>query len=257
MDKVNSGGIRPVSLTVYRGVIYVLNPGSDNITGFTHNRFGHLVPLSNSTRSLSGSGTGAAQVSFARNGRALIVTEKATNTITTFAMDYNGRPGSIHTFPSAGAVPFGFGLGQGNSFVVSEPGGTGEGSIVTSYRVSNTGIVSLVDGPLQLGTAAACWVAIDRNVWIAYVMNTGSNDISSVSMTSGMQLDIANFGNTTPSIAGPLDGELDRRSKYLYVLCGANDRIITYRVAGLNGQLMQIDSDGGLPDRATGLVVKN
>jgi 6-phosphogluconolactonase (cycloisomerase 2 family) len=238
-------------------VIYVLNAGSDNITGFVHNHLGHLVPLSNSTRSLSSTGTDPAQVSFARNGRALIVTEKATNTITTFAMDYNGRPGSIHTFSSAGAVPFGFGLGQGNSFVVSEPGGTGEGSVVTSYRVSNSGIVSLVDGPLQLGTGGACWVVIDRNVRIAYITNTGSNSISSVSMTSGMQLEISNFGNTTPAMAGPLDAAFDRVSKYLYVLCGGNDTMKTYRVNGLNGQLIQIDSDGGLPDRATGLVVKN
>jgi hypothetical protein len=88
-------------------------------------------------------------------------------------------------------------------------------------------------------------------------MNTGSNNISSVSMTSGMQLGISNFGNNTPANSGPLDGGMDRDSRYLYVLCGANDAVISYRVAGLNGQLVQIDSDGGIADRATGLVVKN
>ncbi len=256
IDNIDSGGELPVSITVYRGVVYVLNAGSDNVTGFVHNHFGHLVPLSNSTRSLSSSGTNPAQVSFARNGRALIVTEKATNTITTFAMDYNGRPGSIHTFPSVGAVPFGFGLGQGNSFIVSEPGGTGEGSVVTAYRVSNSGFVSIVNGPLQLGTAGACWVVIDKFIRNAFVMNTGSNNISSVSISSGMQLGLSNFGNTTPSMSGPLDGAMDRNFRYLYVLCGGNDTIKTYRINGGNGQLIQIDSDGGLPDRATGLVVK-
>ncbi len=256
--KVNSGGIRPVSVTVYRGVIYVLNAGSDNFTGFVHNRFGQLVPLPNSTRSLSGSGTAPAQISFARNGRALIITEKATNTITTYTVDQYGRPGNnIHTFPSVGAVPFGFGLGHGNSILVSEAGGTGEGSVATSYFVSNTGQMFVMDGPLQLGTAGACWVVMDKFIRNAYVMNTGSNNISSLSVNPGMQLGFSNFGNTTNANSGPLDGAMDRDFQYLYVLGGGNNAILTYRVVGLNGQLTQIDTDGGLPDHATGLVVKN
>lgn len=256
MGKVSSGGIRPVSLTVYSGVIYVLNAGSDNITGFVHNTYGQLVPLTNSTRSLSGTGTNPAQISFARNGRALIVTEKTTNTISTFAMDYMGRPGNLNTFNSIGDTPFGFGLGQGNSFIVAERGGTGSGSVVTSYRVDNDGDVFLVNGPLQLGTSGAGWVAINRNITTAFVTNTTSNNISSVSISSGNQLGISNFGNTTPS-SGPLDAAMDRDSKYLYVLGGGNDAIITYRLTGLNGQLQQIDTDGGLPDRSSGIVVKN
>lgn len=256
MDRINSGGIRPVSVTEYRGVIYVLNAGSDNIAGFTHNRFGRLAPLSNSTRSLSSTGTNPAQISFSRNGRVLIVTEKATNTISTFPVSYTGRPGALNTTTSVGAVPFGFSLGQGNSFVVSEPGGTGQGSVVSSYRVNNQGQVTLIDGPLQLGTAGACWVAITQNIRTAFIMNTGSDNISSLSLTPGMQLGLSNNGNNTTAFDGPLDGALDKNSRYLYVLGGGNDAIISYRV-GANGQLTQIDLDGGLPNRATGIVVKN
>ncbi|MFN7929020.1 MAG: hypothetical protein U0Y68_13950 [Blastocatellia bacterium] len=44
-DIVPSSGIRPVSLTFYRGLFYVLNAGSDSIAGFTLGRDGDLHPL--------------------------------------------------------------------------------------------------------------------------------------------------------------------------------------------------------------------
>ena len=92
IDTANSDGSQPVSLTQYGDLLYVLNAGSDSIAGFTINDNGTLSLLTGSVRGLSGTGTGAAQISFTPRGDALVVTEKATNRITTFLIDEDGLP---------------------------------------------------------------------------------------------------------------------------------------------------------------------
>ena len=92
VDTVASGGIRPVSLTVDRDLLYVLNAGSDEISGFSIGHHGRLTPIADSTRPLSGTGTGPAQVEFSPNGRVLVVTEKATNKIDTYVVEGTGWP---------------------------------------------------------------------------------------------------------------------------------------------------------------------
>ena len=75
-------GAQPVSVTVERGLVYVLNAGSDEVSGFRLNPRGRLTPIPHSRRRLSGNGVGAAQVSLSRNGSVLAVTEKATTVAT-------------------------------------------------------------------------------------------------------------------------------------------------------------------------------
>ena len=255
LDKVHSGGTRPVSVTYRAGLIYVVNAGSDNIVGFAFNRRGKLRQLRNSSRALSATGTAPAQISFSRNGRALIVTEKATNTISSYALRRNGRPGNINTLASAGITPFGFDLGNGRLFHVSEAAGGADGaSTVTTYRINNHGIVSVVDGPLATQGTAACWVVSANNNTDLFVTNTGGADISALTADASGNLSISNGGNRIATGNGPLDAARDSQSRYLYVLAGADNTIVSYRI-GQNGQLTQIDLDGGLTDRASGLVV--
>jgi 6-phosphogluconolactonase (cycloisomerase 2 family) len=257
IDKVQSGGIMPVSITYYHGLIYVLNAGgTGNIAAFAVNHHAQLVELSNSRRALSSEAAGAAQISFSGNGKAVVITEKATNTLTSFAVDASGRPGTINTFPSAGVTPFGFSFGRANVFHVSEAfGGEANASTVSSYHVNTWGKISLLDGPFPTNGSAACWVATSRDGRYLFVTNTASNDVTSLSTTHGGELNFANNGNSTPTGTSPIDAAMDSQSKFLYVLSGGDDAIVSYKV-GEDGALDQIDEDTGLPDRASGLVVR-
>jgi len=97
VDVQPSGGEKPVSVTVNRGVLYVLNSGeatddlfdsemhvipncttgTPSITGFTVGTNGELDPIAGSTRRLSElGGSGCAQVSFNPAGNVLVVTER-------------------------------------------------------------------------------------------------------------------------------------------------------------------------------------
>src|SRR5262245_27659597 len=84
VDVADSGGVRPISLTVYKDWLYVLNAGdSGNISGFHIEQDGSLSSLAGSTQPVSNGGVGAApglaQIAFSSDGSTLVVTEKTTN----------------------------------------------------------------------------------------------------------------------------------------------------------------------------------
>ena len=87
VDKINSGGDFPVSLTLHRDLLYVLNSGGEgNITGFKLGKHGHLTPIRGSTRVLDTADVSdlpfflvsPAQVGFSPSGDFLVVTVKGT-----------------------------------------------------------------------------------------------------------------------------------------------------------------------------------
>ena len=118
VDRALDQGVRPVSVTVSHNLVYVVNSGDDSIFGFEFNpSTGKLKPLADSYRNLSSVGVGPGEISFNKDADALVVTEKATNKITTFTLDEQGIPlDNGHSFPSAGHTPFGFSFGKHGQF---------------------------------------------------------------------------------------------------------------------------------------------
>src|SRR5207247_6183240 len=143
-DLVDSGGVRPISLTVHADLLYVLNEGgTPNITGFAVGDGGTLTPLAGSTQPLIG-GTAAdpAEVSFNADGTLLVVTEKAGNRIDTYIVDENGLPSAPLDNPSNGMTPFGFAFNNPGFLVVSEAfGGAPNQSAASSYSAGDDGVL--------------------------------------------------------------------------------------------------------------------
>lgn len=254
---VNSGGVRPVSLTSHGDLVYVLNQGGNgNISGFRLHNNDKLQPIPNSTRPLSvNAPTDPAQVSFVLDGRALAITEKATNTITTYTVDQWGIPGVRHSINSSTPTPFGFDIGtHGLVFVSEAAGGAPGASALSSYRVMPNGEISLVEGSVSAGQTAACWVVI-KNHRYAYTTNTGSNTISNfdVNVFSGdIGINDAVAATTPPM---PIDAALSRDERFLYVLNSGGHSISAFAAAA-NGDLTHIQTVGGLPPAANGLAAK-
>src|SRR6266496_5392779 len=112
VDRVTSGGKQPISLTVSRKILYVLNNGgavggSDTIAGFAVGANGHLKPIV-SGLPLSAASVGPAQIGFNVDGDLLLVAEKSTNNIDVFTVDDDGVAVGSTVVPSAGQTPFGF-----------------------------------------------------------------------------------------------------------------------------------------------------
>lgn len=258
-DVEPSGGDRPISVTVDGNVAYVLNAGApENITGFrikNHN----IEPIPNSTRPLSGSGVGPAQVEFSPNGRMLVVTEKGTNLIDIFQVGAHGLTFGPVTHASAGQTPFGFAFADRHTLVVSEAfGGAADASATSSYDLSQFGSLTTVTPSSPTTETAACWVAIPKGGQFAYVTNTGSGSVSGYAIGNDGSLTILDAdGKTgeTPAGSAPIDATFNNNGKYLYVLSGGTNTITAFQ-RGNDGSLTDLGSVGGLPASSVGLATR-
>src|SRR5437870_6395716 len=81
-DRIPSGAVQPLSLSVRGKLLYVLNgAGGGTIAGFALDANGGATPIAGSSRALSGTAVGPAPVALRRDGRSLGVTEKNTHSI--------------------------------------------------------------------------------------------------------------------------------------------------------------------------------
>src|SRR5215471_1995117 len=157
-DRAGSGGRTPTSVAVRGALVYVLNNGTPNISGF-HLGEGELAALPDSARPLSSAGADPAQVSFTADGRVLIVTERGTDTISSYRVDERGYAQGPATIKSSGQTPYGFGLTANGSLIVSEAfGGAMGAAAASSYAVSGAGELTMVSGSVGDTRSEVCWV---------------------------------------------------------------------------------------------------
>jgi 6-phosphogluconolactonase (cycloisomerase 2 family) len=257
IDTVDSGGVQPVSLTRHHNLLYVVNAGSDSIAGFSVNDNGTLSPLSGSVRSLSGTGTAPAQISFTPWGDALVVTEKGTNNITTFLVDENGLPGVAVVNPSAGVTPFGFDFDRYGHLLVSEAaGGAADASSLSSYAVQEDGTLTVLASAVPTTETAACWVEMSRNQRYAFTTNAGSSSISAFKSgrDGGLTLTTADgVAASTGEGSAPIDLALSTRGNYMFSLSAADGTIAAFRLVG-NRELVPVPGVTGLPGTVNGLA---
>ena len=256
-DKAPSGGTQPISVTIHRRLVYVLNAGSETVSGFRLRPQGTLSPIAGSTRPLSGTGVGPAQVQFSRDGRWLIVTEKAANLIVTYPVDEDGLLGSPLLQPSQGTTPFGFAVGEHRRVFVSEAfGGAPDSSAVSSYRLGRDGFLEVLSPSVATHQTAACWVIVTEDGRFAYTTNTGSGSISGYAIDDDGRLTLLNVdGRTADTGAGsaPIDLALSDDGRFLFVLNSGAHSIGVFRIRH-DGQLQPVMTLSGLPLAANGLA---
>ena len=260
VDVADSGGTRPISLTLHENLLYVLNAGgTPNITGFSVGDDGTLTALADSTQPLiGGAAADPAQIGFSSDGSLLVVTEKAGNRLDTYIIDENGLPSAPIDNPSNGMTPFGFAFNNAGTLIVSEAfGGAPNQSTLSSYAALEDGVLNVISGSVPDLQTAACWVVTTNNGKLAFASNTGSGNVSSyrVSGGDGTLTLVNSVAGDIGAGSAPIDMALNNSSRFLYVLGGASQSVVSFRVER-NGNLNSIDSDGGLPLGAQGVAAK-
>jgi len=253
---IPAGGAQPISVTVHDNVLYVLNAGRGSapggITGFRVSRRGGLIPIAGSSKPLSGAAVGPAQVSFNPAGDTLVVTEKGTNSIDTYAVAGDGSAAGPDVHISSATTPFGFAFDARGTAIVSDAvGGAPGASGLSSYRVGG-GAFTPVTAFAGSGQTAACWVVLGRHGRFAYTTNTGSGNVSSysVGLDGSLTLAQANAGTTG---GGPIDAATSRNGRFLYTLDSAAHGLSAFRVAR-DGSLTKLAGPSGVATGATGLT---
>ena len=251
VSRTPSGGTLPISVTVSRNVVYVLNAGgTGNITGFTVGSTGALTQIGGSTRSLSGANVGPAEVSFSPDGRQLVVTEKSTSLLDVYPVDKNGVAGELTSSTSAGGTPFGFAFGPRNLLFVSEAAAPGSAS---SYALSGSGDVRVISGAVLTHHGAPCWAVVTADRRFGYTGN-GSGSVSGFSIAPNGSIRLLGDGATALIGNGVNDIALSANSRYLYVLQTGGARAIhAFRIQN-DGSLRALGPVGGLPAGIQGLA---
>jgi len=260
VDQIASGGELPVSVALDRDLLYVLNAGGvNNVAGFRVGPHGTLSPVPGSTRPLSADATGPAQVGFSPDGRVLLVTEKATNTLDVFTVGRDGRLAGPIPYPSAAPTPFGFAFGKRNHLFVSEAaGGQADQSSVSSYRVVANGALEIVSVAVPTTETAACWVVVTPSGRFAYTTNANSGTLSGLAIAFDGSLTLRDAdgrtGVTGPGSA-PIDMALSGDGQHLYTLNSGTHSLGAFRVHA-DGGLTPLPALGGLPGGANGLAAR-
>jgi 6-phosphogluconolactonase (cycloisomerase 2 family) len=237
VNKVDSGGLNPISLTVSGNLLYVLNSGGnvggvDNITGFTIDPRGQLHQIPGSQAGLSGAGNSPAQVGFSPDGNVLVVTEKTTSLIDTFVVDRTGVPIQHKIFPSPGTEPFGFAFDKRGRLLVTEA----PGSAVSSYSVSEDADLALISRSVPDNQAAACWLAVTKDGQFGYTANAAANNTSGYRIARDGSISLLNAnGISGVTGAGPNDLTFSEDGQNLYALNSGGS--ISVFSLGANGAL--------------------
>jgi YVTN family beta-propeller protein len=256
---VGSRGTMPISVTAGGGWVYVVNAGgTPDVAGFRVTGHG-LARIHGGTRVLAAGDAGPAQVSLSPSGRVLVVTNKTSNTIDTFAVHSDGSLGPAVSHASSGASPFGFAFTPNGRLIVSDAA-EAPTSAATSYRVSSDSL-HVVTGPLQTNQLAACWVAVTPNGRLAYVADAHSGTVAGLHVSRDGAISLVTPSGITGSGGSgstTLDESVTPDGRILTVLVDGTrpgvNALVSFRIMA-DGGLQRISTSGSILASDVGLAV--
>jgi 6-phosphogluconolactonase (cycloisomerase 2 family) len=253
-DRVASGGSTPTSAAVRGELAYVLNNGTPNLSGFRLED-GRLTPLEGSERLLSSPDADPAQVALTTDGSALIVTERGTDNISSYAVGDRGYAHGPTSVKSSGQTPYGFDFTTRGTLVVTERrrDRTGGGVLLRGRRRGRRARGQrhrrrhpqrgLLGGGLQDGR-------------FVYVTNFGDGTVSSYAIGDEGTLDLhdAVAGTTREGEKGVRDEAISRDGRFLYAIDADAQQLFGWTISD-DGALTAVGGfDGGLPATVAGLA---
>ena len=244
-ERVPSRGSAPRSVAVHSDRVYVLNTGGvANVARVG----GDVVALPD--------GSDPAQVAVTPDGRTLLVTDRAADSIHAFAVDDKGALGEVVTHASSGATPYGFDVTADGVLVVTEAAGAQVGKAsASSYKLEGPARLAPVSGVVASTRSEVCWAVASKDGRVVFVTNFGDGTISTYVVGADGELELrdAVAATTVDGQPGLRDEALTSDGQYLYALHADTGQVFGWRV-GADGALAAIGSANGLPLTAAGLA---
>jgi 6-phosphogluconolactonase len=205
---------------------------------------------------MSGADADPAQVAITVDGSALIVTERGTNRINSYALDGRGYAGGPTSIRSSGQTPYGFAFTNEGTLVVTEAFGGAVGkAAASSYAIGGAGDLTLVSGSVGDTRSEVCWAAVTNDGRFAYVTNFGDGTVSSyeIGVDGTLALREAVAAATRQGEKGVRDEAITRDGRYLYAIHADAQKLFGWTV-GDNGALAAVGAFDGLPTTVAGLA---
>jgi len=246
---VASGGTSPTSVAIRGGLAEVLNSaGTANVAGFFATPAG-LVPIPGGSQPLSAGASSPEDVAISPGDGHVVVTEKVSDTIDTFAVGRGGALGPAVTSPSDSQLSFAGVFTPTGQLLVADDGAN-DTSAVSPYRIAPNGVLNATQGAVSDGQTAACWITEGRNGDV-FVDNAGSGTISTYQVSFTGQVTFV--GNTSAGTGvKPLDNAVSSDGQNLYLVNGNQSQLVEFSV-GPNAQLTPVGTQA-LPAGSEGVA---
>lgn len=255
MDTEPTGGVRPISVAIHRRLIYVVHAGGgvgavDSVTALRMDQHGRLTQLPGSEVGLSAPSVAPAQIAFSPDGRFVMVTEKATDTISVFPLTPSGYALPCIFNPAAGQTPFAFAFGRSGVVFVSEVfGGNPDAGAVSSYQLLRDGTLYTISASVPNTETAPCWLVAEKGGHYLFTTNTPDDSLSAYAVEPGGRLRLVDPGGRTgePGAGSrPLDMDISDDGRHLYTLNIGNGTISTFRIEPGGGLALTAEVGGVL-----------
>jgi 6-phosphogluconolactonase len=247
-------GATPRSVTEHDGLVVVLNTGEPGLASFRLDAEG-IEPVEGGDQALAASDADPAQVAFSPDGSMVVITERGTDSIVTYALASDGTFGDSHEIASQGPTPYGFDFTSGGTLVVTEAFRAEKGAAAASSY-------AIVDGSLEPRTASVgngrseiCWAVITPDDRFAFTTNFADGAVSrfAIAGDGSLSLEDATAGIAVDGMPGLRDEDLSGDGRFLYALDADGGRIYGWSVDA-EGTLEPIGSWDGVPATVAGLA---
>lgn len=251
-----AAGSAPKSVAEHDGLVYVLSAGKPAVNGFRIT-MGGLEPLAGSERPLSAGDADPAQVGFTRDGGALIVTERGTDSITSFLVGDDGTLGEPKARPSSGPTPYGFAITGNGALVVTEAFRAEKGAAAASSYSVRGDAVTPVTASVGNGRSEICWAVITPDDRFAFTTNFADGAVSryAIGPDGTLTLEDATAGIAVEGQPGLRDEDLSADGRFLYAIDADGGRLYGWAV-GEGGSLEPVGSWAGVPTTVAGLAAR-
>jgi 6-phosphogluconolactonase len=249
-DRVPTGGSEPNAVAQHGKLVYVLNTaGSSSVVGFFL-REGRLIRIPDSLRFLSGNFVNSASLAFSGDGRYLVVTERATNSIDVFKVLAGGRLSPVTVNPSVGPGAFSVVFAPNGAVLVSETGAGGpNSSAISSYSIVDDGKLLPISTSVPTLGSATCWNVVTPDGRFVYTSNAGTSSISGFAIKSNGELTSlqSTVVGQNPAGSANLDITISADGRFLYSLNAASGAVGMFEIQSHDGSLVNLGTQAGLP----------
>lgn len=270
VDKAPSGGNVPVSIAQYKNLLYVINEGQfspdllgarPTMTGYFLSDDGRLNPIPNSFRVTGSPNAEPGDILFSPNGKWLIITDKfAETSIHVLMVDKDATTHEVGTYVANNPAPLGAAFTHHHILAVTEANatlvngvrtGVPNGSTMSTYRLTDDGILEPISVAIRTEQTVACWVRFTPNGRYAFTTNKGSGSVSSFNVSPDGKLTLlaSVAADTGGPFSEPIDEDITANGRFLYVVSPMGALVnFTIPIPPNSGALKgyRIEDDGSL-----------
>lgn len=249
LNQANSGGSEPLSIAVHSPYVYVLNSAAAGSVAVFRWDDKQLSQIPDSTLYLSATSADGSSITVRPDGKALVVTERLTNNIDTFAIESDGTLAQPVVNQSQAPGVFSASFAPDGVLLVSElsPANASNAAAISSYNIGANGALTPVSQSLPTLGRANCWNAATPNGLFVYTSNAGSENVSGFSIAGNGSLMpiLSTVMGINPMRSANLDIAVSADSQYLYTLNSGGGAVGMFAV-GADGKLTNLETADGL-----------